>query len=58
MSERHLELEDALDAATDDRALRRTALTLAVSHFRKINFTGDPAKLVGLADAFYRFLKG
>lgn len=51
------ELAGAVAAATLDTArLRETALTLAVSHFKKITWTGDPTKIVVLAEAFYQFL--
>lgn len=58
MSERHLELENAIKAANDQSRLRERALTLAVSHYRKINFTGDPTRITALAGAFYDFLRG
>ena len=44
------------EAAVDRGRLREKALTLAVSHYRKINFTGDPDRIVGLAERFYVFL--
>lgn len=46
------------DAAVDEARLREKALTMAVCHFKKINFSGDPKRIITLADAFLVFLKG
>ncbi|WP_207479516.1 hypothetical protein [Arenibaculum pallidiluteum] len=51
------ELSNALDAASDEARIRERALTLAVNHYRKINFTGDPARIVKTAEAFADFLR-
>ena len=49
--------EKIAELAVDESRLREKALTLAVGHFRKINFTGSPERIVALANAFLEFLK-
>lgn len=51
-------LRAAIHEATEDARMREKALTLAVGHFRKINWSGDPKKITGLAAAFHDFLRG
>ena len=45
--------EDALELT-----IRHKALTLALMHYKKINFTGNPDKIIELAKSFYIFLSG
>lgn len=50
-------LRAAVEAASDDAALRLNAMRLAVSYASKKGYL-DPAKAVASAEAFYKFLKG